>query len=133
MTKIACRRRSRISRPLKGCVADVPFLALRTCRVAVLKFTCPRQIHRLGGSEAMPIGQEHHQGVTRVVPVGIGRLDQLLDLVSGRMLASAQLGIRGALRVDCSFFSGWRYEARVQFGHDLRASPIATVLRIGIL
>ena len=31
------RRRARISSPMMGCVAGVPFLALRTCRTAWLK------------------------------------------------------------------------------------------------
>ena len=38
-----CRRNSRISRPLRGCVAGVPFLALRMCRVAVLKSICSQR------------------------------------------------------------------------------------------
>jgi hypothetical protein len=48
-----CRRSSRISRPLKGCVADVPFLALRMCRVAVLWSTCSQPIEQLGCSTTM--------------------------------------------------------------------------------
>ena len=39
---------SRISRPLRGCVAAVPFLALRMCRVAVLKSICSQPQRRRG-------------------------------------------------------------------------------------
>jgi hypothetical protein len=70
----------------------VPFLALRMCRDAVLKSTCsPAQVHHFGRSEAVPVGQEHHQRVAVAVAVGLGRLDQFLDLVRRQVLAGAQL------------------------------------------
>jgi hypothetical protein len=81
----------------------------------------------------MPVGQQHHQGVAVAVAIGLGCVNELIDLIGRQVLTRAQLGIRRSLRGDCSFFSGWGDEAQVRFGHDLRASPTATVQRIGIL
>jgi hypothetical protein len=96
-----CRRSSRISRPLSGCVAGVPFLALRMCRDAVLKSTCSH--------------------VTVAVAIALGCLDELLDLLGGEVLTGAQIRIWGALRRDCSIFSGWRDQAQVRICHGLCA------------
>ena len=53
----------------------------------------PAQVHHFGRSEAMPVGQKHHQRVALAVAVRLGRLDQLLDLVGSQVLAGAQLSV----------------------------------------
>jgi hypothetical protein len=92
----------------------------------------PSQVHHLRRSQAMPVGQEQHQGVTVAVPVGLGRLNELIDLVGSQVLTGSQLGIRWARRRDCSIFSAWRDQPQVQSRHDLRAPRAATVQTIGI-
>jgi hypothetical protein len=68
----------------------------------------------------MPIGQKHHQSVTVAVAVGLGCLDELLDLVGGQMLARAQISVWRALRRDCSIFSDWRHQPQVR---TMRSPP----------
>ena len=51
----------------------------------------PAQVHYLGRSQAMPVGQEHHQRVAMAIAVRLSRLDQLLDLIGREVLARAQL------------------------------------------
>jgi hypothetical protein len=78
----------------------------------------PAQVHHFGRSKAMPIGQKHHQRVTVTVLVGLGRLNQLLDLVGREVLAGAQLCIWCALRRDCSIFGSWGDQSQVRICHS---------------
>jgi hypothetical protein len=55
-----------------------------------------RLMHHFCRSEAMPVGQKHHERVAMAVAVLPNRLDDLLDLVGGEVLAGAQLRVRGA-------------------------------------
>jgi hypothetical protein len=50
----------------------------------------------------MPEGQKHHEGVAVTVAVLPDGLDQLLDLISGQVLAGAQLRVWCAPGRDCS-------------------------------
>ena len=54
----------------------------------------PAQVAQLRRPQAVPVGDQDHGGVAVAVAVGLGGLDQLLDLGLGQMLARAQLGIR---------------------------------------
>jgi hypothetical protein len=58
--------------------------------------------------------------------VGLGRLDQLLDLVRGQVLAGTELGIRRPLRRNCSIFSAWRDQSQVRFA--MPYAPLAQQL-----
>ncbi len=49
----------------------------------------------------MPIGEKDHQRITIAVAVLLGRVDQLLDLVIGQVLAGPQLLIRKPLWCNC--------------------------------
>jgi hypothetical protein len=66
----------------------------------------------------MPVSQEHHQRVAVTVAIGLGRLDQPLDLVRSEVLAGPKLGIRWSVRRHCSIFSAWRDQAQVRFCHE---------------
>jgi hypothetical protein len=77
------RRSSRNPRPVNGWVLGVPFLTRRTCKDAVLKSICSPQVDDLGRPQAMPIRQEHHQGVAVAVAVVADRLNHLLDFAIG--------------------------------------------------
>jgi hypothetical protein len=83
----------------------------------------PLQVGHLGGAEAVPVGHQYHQRVAEAVPVvhqyhqrvayavavGIGGLDQALDLGVGQMLAVSQFAVRRSARRprfdDCPVFS----------------------------
>jgi hypothetical protein len=49
----------------------------------------PTQVHDFRRSKAMPVGQKHHQGIAVAVAIGLGRLNELIDLVSGQVFAGA--------------------------------------------
>jgi hypothetical protein len=63
----------------------------------------------------MPVGQKDHQRITIAVAVGLGGLDQLVDLVVLEILARPQLSVFQPTWRNCSIFSGWRDGARVRF------------------
>ena len=62
----------------------------------------PSQVAQLGRSQAMPEGDQDHGGVPVPVAVGLGRLDQGLDLAGGEVLPGAKLGVRTPCRRNCS-------------------------------
>ena len=62
----------------------------------------PAQIAKLGRPKPMPEGQEDHGRVPVPVPVGLGRLDQGVDLPGCQVLAGPKLGIRTPGRSNCS-------------------------------
>ena len=64
----------------RGAVLGPPDVQGRGFEVDLL----PAHVHHFGRSEAMPVGQKHHEGVTVAVAVGLGCLDKLLDLVGGQ-------------------------------------------------
>jgi hypothetical protein len=77
------------------------------CRRAVLGLTdvqdghfevdlLPLQIHHFSRSEAMPVGQKHHQGVPVATAVGLCCLDEPVDFISHQVLTRAQLVINAA-------------------------------------
>jgi hypothetical protein len=49
----------------------------------------PFEVGHLGGAEAVPVGQQHHECIAGAVAVVTGGLDQLLDLGVGQVLALA--------------------------------------------
>ena len=81
----------------------------------------PAQVDQLTDPQAVPIGDEDHGGVAVTPAVLAGRLDQLLDLGLGQVLAGPQFGVgtrcRHGLAANCSFFDGWSHELEVLFRH----------------
>ena len=67
----------------------------------------PTQINQLGSSQAVAIRDEDHSRITVTPPVLLGRIDELVDLGLGQVLAGPQLAVRepfgGPLGGDCSF------------------------------
>jgi hypothetical protein len=47
------------------------------------------QVHKLGGAQAVPIGDKNHQRVAVTVPIPLGGADQALDFGFGQVLARA--------------------------------------------
>jgi hypothetical protein len=83
----------------------VPFFARRMCKDAV--FSAARK--------AVPVSQEHHQGVTVAVAVGLGRLDQRLHLIGRQVFAGAQIGVWSARRCDFRFSVAGETNRRLGF------------------
>ena len=96
-----CRRRSaRSSSPTIGCVAGVPCLTRRTCKVAHAKCCHAREKHlllsdidQLAGPKAVAVGDEQHRGVAVTIAIALRGGEELVDLGLGEMLARAQLAI----------------------------------------
>jgi hypothetical protein len=80
----------------------------------------------------MPIGQKHHQSVTVAVAVGLGCLDQLLDLVGGQMLARAQLSVWRRRGATVRFSMVGVTSRRFGFVMIYALPAIATVQTLGI-
>jgi hypothetical protein len=74
-------------------------------------------------SSAVPEGHEDHGRVPVTVPVGLGGLDQGLDLAGRQMLSGPKLGVRTPDRSNCSIYFGWRYQLEVRLRHGKRPSP----------
>jgi hypothetical protein len=87
----------------------------------------PTQVDQLGRSQAMPVGQQHHERVTVTVAIGLGCLDQRLSLIVRQMLAGTDIGILGPARRNCSIFSGWRDQPESRLCHGLILGSIPTV------
>jgi hypothetical protein len=66
----------------------------------------------------MPEGQKDHEGVAVAIAIGLGRLDQSLDLVDGQVLACPQDAILCPTRRNYSIFSYWRDQTQAWFGHE---------------
>ena len=71
----------------------------------------PAQRHDLGGTQPVPVGDEHHGGVAIPVAVLAGGGDQLLDLGIGQIFPAAKLDVPAApwraAPLICPINSGW--------------------------
>jgi hypothetical protein len=61
------------------------------------------------------------------VTVGLGDLDQPLDLGLGQVFAGAECSVRLAPRCNCLIFGGWRDELEVRFPCGLSPASKSTV------
>ncbi len=74
----------------------------------------PAEFADLGSPQTVPIGYQDHGRVPMTVAIGLGRLDQLLDLGLGQVLPLAIGGVGSAS--DCSLFDrSGRLGARCDF------------------
>jgi len=87
-----------------GAVLDPPHVQDRGIEVHLL----PAEVTGLGSAQSVPENQEDHGGVPLPVAVGLGRLDQGLDLSGRQVLPGAEFGVRAPCRRDCSIYFGWR-------------------------
>jgi hypothetical protein len=83
----------------------------------------PTEVADLGRPQAVPAGQQDHGGIAMALPVALGRLDQLPDLVGREVLAGPELGILLSLRSNCSFYFGWRDQLEMRFCHVKSMPP----------
>jgi len=75
-----------------------------------LKSACPQRRSDFGRSEAMPVGQKHHERVAIAVAVLPDGLDQLVDLV-GRGTISICAWSAGRSSAKCRPTKGDDYRA----------------------
>jgi len=56
-------------------------------------------------------GDEDHGAVTMTPAIGLGGVDQPIDLDAGQVLPRPIDGVRfTSRRVNCSFYDGWRHQ-----------------------
>jgi hypothetical protein len=96
-------RSARYSSPKRGCVADSPPLARRTCIVAVsnsIDDHCRAQSSDTRRPCRKP--NQDHSGVALAMAVALGHLDQALDLVLGEVFAiAAHVPVAMPAQLDC--------------------------------
>ena len=68
----------------------------------------PAQVADFARPEPVPEGDQDHGRVPMAVAVGLGGLDQRLDLAGRQVLARAKLGVRPPGRRNCSENFSWR-------------------------
>ena len=88
-----------------GCVAGVPCLTRRTCRVTGIEIDLiPTQIDQLADAQAVTIGHQDHGAVALAVAVVPGSIDQLRRLsasVRCSRVRSSALGLRRFMSTVC--------------------------------
>src|SRR5215471_2082388 len=77
----------------------------------------PPRVTDLGRSEPMTEGQEDHRPISVCLPITLGGLDQLLDLVLGEVFAGPIFSIRLAASCYCLFFAGWGHQPQCWISH----------------
>jgi hypothetical protein len=77
----------------------------------------PTKVADLGRPQPVPEGEQDHGGVAVTVPVALGRLDQLPDLVGREVLAGPQLDVLLSLQRNCSIYFSWRDQPEMRFCH----------------
>jgi hypothetical protein len=58
-----------------------------------------------GSTQAVPVGQQDHDGIAVTVAVAPGRPDQRLDLIGGEVLPGPKLGVLRPLREETVRFT----------------------------
>jgi hypothetical protein len=81
----------------------------------------PAQVTGLGGTQPVPEGHQDHGRVPVTVPVGLGRLDQGLDLAGRQVLPGPKLRVRTPDRSNCSIYFSWRDQLEVKITNSLQA------------
>jgi hypothetical protein len=75
----------------------------------------PFKAANLGGTQAMPVGDQDHGGVPVTVAVVLRGLDYPLDLGRGEVFAHPQLGVLRPAWGNCSVFEGRCDEPQLRF------------------
>ena len=68
----------------------------------------PTQVANLSRAQSVPEGYQDQGGVPMAAAVGLGSLDQGVDLARRQVLTSPKLGVRSADLRNCSENFGWR-------------------------
>ena len=71
----------------------------------------PTQVHKLGRPQAVAEGDKDHGGIASTPAIGLGGIDQPIDLGAGQVLPSPIDRVRFSSRQsDCSFYGGWSHQ-----------------------
>ena len=71
----------------------------------------PTQVYKLGRPQAMAEGDKDHGGIPVTPAIGLGGINQPIDLGAGQVLPSPIDRVRFSPRhSDCSIYSGWRHQ-----------------------
>src|SRR5262249_35081141 len=76
--------------------------------------------------QAMAEGQQDHRAVPMSLPIALGGLDELLDLVLVEVLPRPVFGVRSSASRYCLFFAGWDDQSQCWIFHV--NSPVLVVL-----
>jgi hypothetical protein len=69
----------------------------------------PTEVYKLGRPQAVAEGDKDHGGILVTPAIGLGGIDQPIDLNAGQVLPCPIDRIRfSSWRGDCSFYDGWR-------------------------
>jgi hypothetical protein len=103
-----------------GCtVLDSPHVQDRALEVDLV----PAQVADLGGAQPVPEGHEDQGRVPVTVAVGLGGLDQGLDLAGRQVLPGPKFGVGTSGRRNCSIYFCWRDQPEVRLRHGKRPFP----------
>ena len=71
----------------------------------------PTQVYKLGRPQAVAEGDKDHGRIPVTPAIGLGGIDQPIDLGAGQVLAGPGVGVRfPSRRGNCSFYDGWRHQ-----------------------
>ena len=71
----------------------------------------PTQVYKLGRPQTVAEGDKDHGGIPVTPAIGLGGIDQPIDLGAGQVLAGPVFGVPLPSRcADCSFYSGWGHQ-----------------------
>ena len=70
----------------------------------------PAQVYQFGRSQTVAEGDKDHGGIPVTPAIGLGGIDQPIDLGAGQVLPRPIDRVRFSPRHrDCSFYDGWRH------------------------
>ena len=71
----------------------------------------PTQVYKLGRPQAVAEGDKDHGGIPVTPAIGLGGIDQPIDLGAGQVLPGPIDGVRFSSRHgDCSIYGGWCHQ-----------------------
>ena len=71
----------------------------------------PTQVYKLGRPQAVAEGDKDHGGIPMTPAIGLGGIDQPIDLGAGQVLPRPIFSVPFPSRYgDCSIYSGWGHQ-----------------------
>ena len=83
---------------------------------------------KTGRPQTVAEGDEDHGGIPVTPAIGLGGIDQPIDLGAGQVLPRPIDRVRFSSRhSDCSFYSGWGHQFQRRFSHGFQCPAMPTV------
>ena len=70
----------------------------------------PTQVYKLGRPQTVAEGDEDHGAIPMTPAIGLGGIDQPIDLSAGSDVPGSDRRRWVSRRVNCSFYDGWRHQ-----------------------